>query len=45
VHALKIWRHYLIVRNLYRPQELKVHLHPDWPEPKAKKVVRISQRL
>jgi hypothetical protein len=28
VHALKIWRHYLIVRNLYRPQELKVHLHP-----------------
>jgi hypothetical protein len=29
VHALKIWRHYLIVRNLYRPQELKVHLHPD----------------
>ena len=48
VHALKIWRHYLIgkqVRYLHRPQESQVLLHSGRVEHKAKKIARADQGL
>jgi hypothetical protein len=47
VHALKIWRHYLIGNKceIYIDHKSQIHLHPARPEPKAKKVSRVSQRL
>ena len=48
VHALKIWRHYLIgkqVRYLHRPQESQVLLHSGRVEHKAEKIARADQGL
>jgi hypothetical protein len=47
VHALKIWRHYLIGDKceLFRPQELKVLLHPNRVEHEAEAMVRADQGL
>jgi hypothetical protein len=42
VHALKIWRHYLIVRYLYRSQESEVFLHSGRAKYEAEKMVRAN---
>ena len=44
VHALKIWRHYLLgyLSYLYRSQESKVYLYSIRIEHAAKKMVRID---
>jgi hypothetical protein len=46
VHALKIWRHCLIGNKceIYTDHRSLKYI-PARPEPKAKKVVRVSQRL
>ena len=48
VHALKIWRHYLLgnlVPYLYGSQESQVHFHSSRSEHEAAKMARVDQRL
>jgi hypothetical protein len=47
VHALMIWRHYLLeyMSLIYRSQEFKVYLHPVGAKPETTKVARANQGL
>jgi hypothetical protein len=48
VHALKIWRHYLIGNkcNVFIDhKKSKIHLHPAGPQPPSGKMAGADQRL
>jgi hypothetical protein len=47
VHALKIWRHYLLgnICHIYRSQGFKVHFHTIGVKHETEKVARADQRL
>jgi hypothetical protein len=47
VHALKIWRHYLMGAhcNIYTDHESQIHFHSGRSEYEAEKMVRANQGL